>query len=149
MQLSSRAKLLVKSNCAAILRVQDKGGSSGRWPMPVLKSTNEASIYSEPVLAKTLYNHINYFLSRGYSIKEVADFFPYPSPVARLMMIFRSRVIWDLNRNQYIQLANWLADILFYHFKKDYFCYHGKNILLSPDDVEKLVRLNIIILIRL
>ena len=61
MQLSSRAKLLVKSNCAAILRVQDKGGSSGRWPMPVLKSTNEASIYSEPVLAKTLYNHINYF----------------------------------------------------------------------------------------
>ena len=65
------------------------------------------------------------------------------------MMIFRSRVIWDLNRNQYIQLANWLADILFITLKKIIFVITVKIFYYRRMMLKKLVRLNIIILIRL
>jgi len=138
MKLNIKAKKLVKSQCAVILAAQDKSGSSGRWPMPILKSTVEASIFSEPVLAKFFYNRVSTLLEKGYSFEKISLLFPYASPLARLMMIFRSRKIWPMTADEKIEVANWLAEILYYHYKKDHFVVSGENILWDSETVNKL-----------
>ncbi|PIP28814.1 hypothetical protein CO134_01435 [Candidatus Kuenenbacteria bacterium CG_4_9_14_3_um_filter_39_14] len=131
MKLSQKAKKLIDANCLCILRGMGKGGSSGRWPMPVLKTTNEASIFSEPVIAQKFYERVKSLESKYKSVSRISKIIPYPSPLARLTMIFRSRKIWQLNQVQQIEMANILAEILYNKYQTNHFCQHGKNILWS------------------
>lgn len=131
MKLTASAKLLVKSQCRAVLGAQDPLGSSGRWPMPKLKSTNEASIFSEPFVAEALYKAFLTLEKQGYSAKDVGEFMPWPSVYARLAFIFRSRPVWKLTHSQQVDLMNRLAESLRTKYKSDPYCLGGKNQLLN------------------
>lgn len=137
MKLSQKARKLIASHCLCIWRGMDKGGSSGRWPMPVLKTTIEASIFSEPVIAQKFYERIKKLERKFKSIPSISKLIPYPSPLARLTMIFRSRKIWKLNQEQQIEIANKLAEILYNLYQDKHFCQKGKNILWSKKEKEE------------
>ncbi len=130
MKLNKNAKQLLEKQILVVLQGQSgKSGSSGRWPMPVLKTTNEASIHSEPFVAESFYKNIQQLKKKGYTLKRISQLFRYPSCLARLTMIFRSRTIWSLDRKQQLEMYNDFADILSCIYKKNKFCLNGKNIL--------------------
>jgi hypothetical protein len=138
MKLCTNAKLLMRAKCGAVLASQDPLGKSARWPMPVLKSTNDASIFSEPFVAKSLYKAFKILERKGYSTKDFGKFMYWPSTYARLAFIFRSRTVWQLTRTQQIELINYLADSLATRYQFDPFCLKGKNILLDQQSLTAL-----------
>ena len=138
MKLGTNAKLLIRAQCGAVLAAQDPLGKSARWPMPVLKSTNDASIFSEPFVAKSLYKAFKILERKGYATKDFGKFMCWPSTYARLAFIFRSRTVWQLTRTQQIELINYLADSLATRYKIDPFCLKGKNILLDQQSLTAL-----------
>lgn len=138
MKLNRNAKQLLEKQIQVILNSSGKSGSSGRWPMPVLKTTNEASIHSEPFVAESFYKKICRLKERGYTKKQISQLFPYPSGLARLTMIFRSRMIWSLNKKQQLEMYNDLADVLSNIYKSNKFCYDGKNIIWSITTQKKI-----------
>lgn len=139
MRLNSNAKLLLKRQVELILSASGKAGSSGRWPMPVLRTTNEASIHSEPLVAEAFWRRIQTLKQEGRSNLDIGKLFPYPSSLARLTMIFRSRAIWKLPQELQVAMYNDLADILASRYLRSPFCEGGENILLSTTD-EKTLR---------
>lgn len=139
MKLNKNAKLLLQANCEAVIRGQDKSGFSGRWPMPVLKTTNEASIYSEPILAQVFYKIVKKIEKEHKVLSELTRALSYPSPLARLTMIFRSRKLWPLTKDEQVDMYNILADILAPSYIQDKFCLYGKNILLAKEKLKLLV----------
>ena len=138
MKLNKNAKQLLEQQVQAMLNSSGKSGSSGRWPMPVLKTTNEASIHSEPFVAQAFYRNIQLLKKNKYSLKRIAQLFSFPSGLARLTMIFRSRMIWSLSSEEQIDMYNVLAGILSNMYKGDRFCHNGHNILWSATQQRKM-----------
>ncbi len=138
--LNKEAKLMLQAQIKMMLNSIDKTGAAARWPMPILKSTVEASIYSEPIAAKKFYEYILKLKKLGLSFEEIKNVFSYPSPLARMTMIFRSRAIWKLNQKQQLELYNYLGKILSLFYQEDAFCAKGKNILLVKSVVNKLIK---------
>lgn len=137
MRLNQNAKKLVTKQIWVMLNCAGKSGSSGRWPMPVLKSGIDASIHSEPFVAQAFYQRVQQLKKKGHSLKQIANLFDYPSGLARLTMITRSRMIWHLTKKQQIQMFNDLADILSNIYRSNKFCSGGKNILWSGEQKEQ------------
>lgn len=132
MQLNRNARTLLSRHIALVLKASGKAGSSGRWPMPVLKTTNEASIHSEPHVAQAFFQRVSALRQSGKTIEAIGKLFPFPSPLARLTMIQRSRAIWKLSLQNQVAMYNDLADILASKYVRAPFCQGGRNILLPP-----------------
>ena len=139
MKLNSNAQKLVKGHCDSLYRAMDASGSSGRWPMPVLRTTIDACIFSEPVVAEVFYKHVKKLQKKYKNLSAISKQLEYPSGLARLSMISRSRSLWSLDKNQQIDMYNILGDLLAPLYQQDHFCLKGRNILLDLKKQQKTI----------
>lgn len=142
MPLNTKARILLQRQVEMMIQASGKAGSSGRWPMPVLKTTHEATIHSEPWVAQALFDGLSSLHRAGLTNRNIGELFPYPSTLARLSMIFRSRSIWKLSPAHQVAAYNDLADIVASKYARLPFCQGGQNILLETAE-EKSLRLKI------
>lgn len=140
MKLTSNAHALLRRQIRTMQIIADASGGSSRWPMPVLQTTADASIFSEPALVKALFDRILELRKRKLSMKAMSALFHYPSPLARLTMVARSRDVWPLTASQKIGVYNDIAELLSYHYKQHPFCDTGKNILWSPSEIKRILK---------
>lgn len=138
MRLSEKAKQLLEKHIQVMLNASGQSGSSGRWPMPVLKTTMDASIYSERFLAKAFYDRVQKLKNKGFTYRKIALLFDFPSTLARLTFLPRTRMIWPMSKEQQIEMYNDLAEILSYTYKTNLYVDEGKNIIANQKTVKEI-----------
>lgn len=130
---------LIKAYLNVIKQVNVKG-MGARWPMPIVESTFDLSIYADQFLAEAFLKGIEILKRKGFTEKRIAELFHYPSTLARLTMIFRTKDHLGLNQKKQIELASKVAQYLSYLKPEDPFSVRGYNILLSPKQLAKKIK---------
>lgn len=107
------------------------GGGLDKWPMPKY-SINECEIYSSPYLIRYFLDYTKELEKKGYSEKEIAYLFKYPSIIARLAFTLKYKHLLHASYEEQIEATLRMAKYLLEFNKKVFYTgTNRKNILWS------------------
>ena len=122
---------LIKAIKKTLIRVigKDQREASDKWPLPKCHIW-ECDIYSMPFLLRQLFNYFKKAEEKGLTLKDIVKIYRYPTYFARVIFLFGFRPLAGLNRDQELELAHKVAEVLniFYRGKIRANLYR-KNIL--------------------
>ncbi|MBV9349668.1 MAG: hypothetical protein JO026_02855 [Patescibacteria group bacterium] len=139
MKLSDKAESLLQRHIEIVLKAGNASGVAGRWPMPALESVIDAVVHSEPFVASSFYARVRKLKLQGCTYQEIGSLFEYPSNLALLTFLPRTRALSSAPAERYIEIYNDLAAMLFPFYRGKPFCEDGANLLLSESDQDALM----------
>ncbi len=120
----------------------NRGGAGARWPMPYVTDKFEDSLYCDADVLNRFDYLITALEKNGYTSKEIARLFRYPSIPARLLFLFRSKIFLNKPPSEQVRLAKKVAAYCYLLYYTNHFCQEGNNILYSQEEVTRRVDLH-------
>lgn len=111
---------------------QDTGAAV--WPSPIFHPV-EGDLYTAQYLMPILYQDLLKLEKKGFSGDKMARLLKAPSRIAQLAWLIASIGVADLTKKEKIDLTYRIVRLIAV-FRQDPFCWDGRNILWSKEEVK-------------
>lgn len=115
-------------------------GGGGRWPMPVFETSFFVGYYDSALIAENFLRISDELLNQGKNICDIAQFYQYPSRIARFSHVFPGRSMWNIDTERQKVLGFRIAKMLDCLYKKNSFNKNNKNLIYSEEEVDELIQ---------